>query len=335
MYNKRLHWFASFTAACTGILIFIGGLVTSTNSGLSVPDWPTTFGENMFTYPLHKWVGGVQYEHGHRLFATFVGLLMVMLTVTVWRIEKRNWVKILTSFALGAVVLQGVLGGLTVLLKLPPAVSIAHGMLAQSFFCLVTCLALFTSQWWHEKKEIVDRSESGAVLKYFLAAVCVVFVQLFFGALLRHTYSGLAIPDFPLSYHQIVPSISEDQLSAYNQQLIALGIKHPADRPVMAYQIIIHFIHRSWAYITAIVVFLAGYRLSKSRFSLFMKRLGKVLIGIVMTQFLLGVLTVLTQKSVVITTAHVFLGAVTLMLTVVLAVMTGKVRNDSATEVIS
>jgi cytochrome c oxidase assembly protein subunit 15 len=332
MYNKKLHWFASFTAACTGILIFIGGLVTSTNSGLSVPDWPTTFGENMFTYPLHKWVGGVQYEHGHRLFASFVGLLMVLLTITVWKVEKRKWVKILTYFALFAVILQGVLGGVTVLLKLPPAVSIAHGMLAQSFFCLVTCVALFTSRWWFESKEIVAQPESSTVLKYFLAAVIVVFTQLFFGALLRHTYSGLAIPDFPLSYHQLVPSISDDQLSAYNQHLIALGIKHPADRPVMAYQIVVHFIHRSWAYVAAVVVFLAGYKMSTSSFSHFLRRLGKMLIGIVATQFLLGVLTVLTQKNVVITTAHVFLGAVTLMLTVVLAVMAGKVRNDSAME---
>ncbi|MFA6541437.1 MAG: COX15/CtaA family protein, partial [Bacteroidota bacterium] len=104
------------------------------------------------------------------------------------------------------------------------------------------------------------------------------------------------------------------------------------DRPVMAYQIVVHFIHRSWAYVAAVVVFLAGYKMSTSSFSHFLRRLGKMLIGIVATQFLLGVLTVLTQKNVVITTAHVFLGAVTLMLTVVLAVMAGKVRNDSAME---
>src|SRR5215475_13377550 len=89
--NSGLHRFALFTACCTAFLIFVGGLVTSTESGLSVPDWPTTYGWNMFTFPYSKWVGGIFFEHGHRLLASFVGCLTVVLTVWMWAKEERAW----------------------------------------------------------------------------------------------------------------------------------------------------------------------------------------------------------------------------------------------------
>ena len=131
-----LHRFAVFTAAATLCLIVAGGLVTSTESGLSVPDWPTTYGQNMFTFPLSKMVGGIRFEHTHRLIASGVGMLTVVLAIWLARREPRRWVRRLGYFALGAVVAQGLLGGLTVLLFLPPAVSVAHACLAQTFFCL-------------------------------------------------------------------------------------------------------------------------------------------------------------------------------------------------------
>src|ERR687884_693960 len=109
-----LHRFVLFTACCTACLIFIGGLVTSTESGLSVPDWPTTYGWNMFTFPYSKWVGGIFFEHGHRLMASFVGFLTVVLTIWMWIKEQRPWVRWLSTAALAAVILQGVVGGLTV-----------------------------------------------------------------------------------------------------------------------------------------------------------------------------------------------------------------------------
>src|SRR5947207_12128506 len=112
--NAGLHRFAFFTACCTAILIFVGGLVTSTGSGLSVPDWPTTYGWNMFTFPMSKWVGGILFEHTHRLVASFVGFLTVVLAVWTWFREKRSWVRRLAVAALGTVIMQGVLGGLTV-----------------------------------------------------------------------------------------------------------------------------------------------------------------------------------------------------------------------------
>src|SRR5246127_3621697 len=110
-----LHRFAKLVAACTVILVLAGSLVTSTDAGLSVPDWPTTYGWNMFTFPPSKWVGGIFYEHGHRLIASTVGMLTIALAAWLWHSDPRQWMKRLGATALGAVILQGVLGGVTVL----------------------------------------------------------------------------------------------------------------------------------------------------------------------------------------------------------------------------
>src|SRR5438034_9800525 len=113
--NLGLHRFALLTACSTALLIFVGGLVTSTGSGLSVPDWPTSYGWNMFTFPVSKWVGGIRYEHSHRLIASTVGFLTIIMAGWTWKVEPRRWVRRLAFAALGAVILQGLLGGLTVL----------------------------------------------------------------------------------------------------------------------------------------------------------------------------------------------------------------------------
>src|SRR5690349_4848815 len=143
-----LHRYAKLVAFSTVLLITAGGMVTSTGSGLSVPDWPNTYGRFMFSFPFEKWVGGIFYEHSHRLIASTVGFLTVILAIWTWRVEPRSWVRRLALAALGAVILQGVLGGMTVLLGLPPAVSIGHAGLAQLFFCITITLALVTSPSW-------------------------------------------------------------------------------------------------------------------------------------------------------------------------------------------
>src|SRR4051794_35034949 len=142
------HRYATLVAACTVLLIAAGGMVTSTGSGLSVPDWPTTYGWTMFSFPMNKWVGGIFYEHGHRLIASTVGFLTIILAVWVGRVEPRRWVRRLGYAALGAVILQGLLGGITVLLFLPAPISIGHAALAQLFFCITLSLAVFTSPGW-------------------------------------------------------------------------------------------------------------------------------------------------------------------------------------------
>src|ERR1700720_3325180 len=143
-----LHRFAKLVAGCTVFLVPAGSLVTSTASGLSVPDWPTTYGWNMFTFPPSKWVGGILYEHGHRLIASTVGFLTIILAGWLFMRDPRRWMMRLGLAALGAVIAQGVLGGLTVLFFLPAAISTAHAGLAEIFFCLTIAIALFTSPRW-------------------------------------------------------------------------------------------------------------------------------------------------------------------------------------------
>src|SRR5262245_8857817 len=131
-YDSWRHRFAVLSACCTFLLVIAGGLVTSTDSGLAVPDWPLSYGQVM-----PPMVGGIFYEHGHRMVATFVGFLTVVQTIWFWRKEPRRWVKFLGVIALCAVVIQGLLGGLTVLFLLPTAISVLHATLAQIFFSLM------------------------------------------------------------------------------------------------------------------------------------------------------------------------------------------------------
>src|SRR5262249_32447526 len=139
--SMLLPLFAALVAASTALLIFAGGLVTSTGSGLSVPDWPNTYGWVLWTFPINQLVGGIFYEHLRRLIASTVGLLIVVLAAWLARAEPRPWVRRLGYVSLGTVVMQGVLGGITVLWYLPDAISIAHASLAQIVFCLTTTIA--------------------------------------------------------------------------------------------------------------------------------------------------------------------------------------------------
>src|SRR5688500_17904219 len=164
-------------------------MVTSTGSGLSVPDWPTTYGWFMFTFPLEKMVGGIFYEHSHRLIASGVGALIVVLAVWLWKTEPRAWVRRLGYIALAAVVTQGILGGITVLWFLPDAVSIAHAGLAQIVFCLTVSIALFTSPGWRgayarRQPPLANDRTLQAIAAVTTAAI---YVQIIAGATMRHT----------------------------------------------------------------------------------------------------------------------------------------------------
>jgi cytochrome c oxidase assembly protein subunit 15 len=169
----------------TLLLIVLGALVTSNDAGLSVPDWPTSFGS---LYKIPPMVGGVKYEHGHRMFAEFVGLLIIAIAVWTQRVERRPWMKALGWIALASVVGQGVLGGLTVLLGLPWLVSTAHATLAQTIFCVVIAMALFSSKRWLQDAEPIaeDGVAPSTPALTALAAACV-WVQLILGAAFRHT----------------------------------------------------------------------------------------------------------------------------------------------------
>jgi cytochrome c oxidase assembly protein subunit 15 len=184
--NRALHRFAVFTAGATLLLIVAGALVTSNDAGLAVPDWPLSFGQ---LFP--PMVGGVFYEHGHRLVASVVGLLTVVLAVWLWRSEPRRWVRWLGAAALGTVVAQGVLGGLTVLFLLPRPVSIGHAALAQLFFALTVSLALFTSASWKQEAPMLEETSPPPLAHLAAAATVAILVQLVLGASYRHGALGI------------------------------------------------------------------------------------------------------------------------------------------------
>ena len=186
MHNVWLHRYTVVVAICTLFLVVAGGLVTSNDAGLSVPDWPLSYGKLM--PPME---GGVRFEHGHRMVATTVGLLTIILAIWLWRSEQRRWMRRLGFIALAAVIVQGVLGGMTVIFMLPKPVSISHACLAQLFFSTTVLIALFTSAEWRGRRLMVDDSGAPSLHALALAVPLCVLAQLALGAAARHKALGV------------------------------------------------------------------------------------------------------------------------------------------------
>ncbi len=187
-FNPWLHGYTVFVAGATFFLIIVGALVTSNDAGLSVPDWPTSFG----SFGMPSMVGGVLYEHGHRMIAATVGLLTVILAIWVWLKEPRRWVRRLALAAVLAVIAQGILGGITVLFYLPVAISTGHAALGQTFFCILVALALTTRRDWRWDEAKVEEKQATPSLRHLAAATtAAIFVQLILGAIYRHNGFGI------------------------------------------------------------------------------------------------------------------------------------------------
>lgn len=188
-YSPRLHAFALVTAAATLFLLFVGGLVTTTSSGDAVPDWwflPFSYGE---LFP--EMTGGIFYEHGHRLVATAVGILTLIMAFWVYGTQHRPGLRFLVGLAVGMVVFQGTLGGVRVLLpEYAVPVAIAHALIAQAFFCVVVTLVVITSRRWLASGA---PPADPAIRKLAMAAIHMCFIQILLGAILRHTGSGLVL----------------------------------------------------------------------------------------------------------------------------------------------
>jgi cytochrome c oxidase assembly protein subunit 15 len=188
-FNAALHRFAAVLSCCIFVLIVAGALVTSEDAGLSVPDWPTSFGS---IYRIPPMVGGVKFEHTHRMIAEGVGLLTIIFCIAAFRVDRRKWLRNLTLGAIGTVIAQGVLGGLTVLMFLPWYISSAHAALGQTFFAIAMLLAVYTGRDWMEStpSDLIDDAAPGTHTLTLLS-VLAVYLQLFFGAAFRH--SGMSI----------------------------------------------------------------------------------------------------------------------------------------------
>ena len=301
-FDRRRHRYAVVCACATAALLIAGGLVTSTGSGLAVPDWPLSFGR---LFPPMR--GGVLFEHGHRLIAALVGLLTIGLAVWFGRSETRAWVRRLSYSALGAVVAQGLLGGLTVLLRLPPSVSVLHACLAQGFFSVVVLLAVCTSKGFVERRPVAVPGDVRPSWIPAAAATGLVCAQLFLGAVMRHTGAGLAIPDLPLAFGRLVP-------------------------PLLSFEIAVHFAHRVVAIAVAAAVFVSTVPILRRRSArVEVVREARLALVLVVLQIALGAITVLTRLAVVPATAHVIVGALLLATCLVLTVRAARPAAPRAT----
>ncbi len=285
-----LHRFAIVTSAATFMLIFVGGLVTSTGSALAVPDWPLSFGK---FFP--KMQGGVLYEHGHRMFAGTVAIMMLVLMVWTLMRERSTRVRYIAVVAFGLVILEAVLGGLTVLLLLPLPIAVAHAATAQAFFCLTVALCLLTGSRWRNAVPL-SRVERARPALPLLAAIttAAIYGEILIGAVMRHMGAGLAIPDFPLAFGRIVP-------------------------PLESRFIAVNFAHRCGALAVAtLVIWTVARVLRFHRNEPMLRRPAISLMLLLVAQIGLGAVTIWSGKAVVPTTAHVAVGAGVLAASLVL-----------------
>jgi cytochrome c oxidase assembly protein subunit 15 len=289
--RPALRAYTKLVAACTFLLLLAGGMVTSTGSGLAVPDWPLSFGRVM---PVME--GGVLYEHGHRMIATFVGALIVVEALWLWRSEPRRWVRTLGWLALVGVVVQGLLGGLTVLLRLPDPVSISHAALAQLVFGVTVAIALARSREWIRSgaAEALDFGVP-SLFSLTIGATVLIWLQILLGALVRHSGAGLAIPTFPLAYGRIVP-------------------------PLESFPVAIHFAHRVGAVVvTVAVAWVVARALRCHREDPRLVRPAALLALLIALQIGLGGWVILSYKAAWVTTAHLGTGALLFAVSLVLA----------------
>lgn len=282
-----LSRFSKAVVAATLGLIFLGGMVTSLDGGLSVPDWPTTFGSNLFTFPVSEWVGLIFWEHTHRLAASMVGLMTVILAIWIWRKDPRPWVRWLGVGAVALVVLQGVMGGLRVT-EISTSLAIIHGCAAQLFLCVVTLLALALSPKW---PLFCEKAPPLALWTWVLTGS--VFFQLILGAVMRHLHAGLAIPTFPLTPEGTLLPQSHNML------------------------VDIAMAHRLWAVAVGIV---GAVVIAKAIRNVGTRFFAAGLFSLLLIQLALGACVIWFLRPPVATSLHVLNGAVVLMTAFALAV---------------
>lgn len=303
-YHWALHRFACFCAGSILFLICIGGLVTSHEAGMSVPDWPNTYGYNMFVFPWQDWVGGIFFEHSHRLVASGVGVLMTILAVWLC-FQERVWLRWMGGVVPIFILLEGIIGGLRVILS-EDQLGILHGCLAQLLFVSVSLIALFTSRWWTESHPgFTPAKWTGRTL-----AICgLIFCQLMIGATMRHEHAGLSINDFPLAYGQVWPDTNPAAVAQYN----FARLKHH-EVPTSALYINMQMAHRVGAVLITIAILAAAAAMwfTPGTASI-LRRWSAVWVGLVFLQFALGAFTIWTNKAADVATTHVATGALTLV----------------------
>jgi heme a synthase len=317
--------FAWLTCVATLLLICSGGMVTSKGVGLAVPDWPTTFGYNMFLFPVSKWVGGILFEHTHRLMGSLVGFLTIILAVWLWLSEDRQWVRNLGVIALCGVILQGILGGLRVTM-MKDEIGIFHACIAQAFLGLLVVIALVTTNFWRMlTNQRTDTQEFAPIKTLAIAITIAIYVQLALGATMRHQHRDLAILDFPTANGAWIPDTSAAALAKINVWRDARGLSD-----VTAFQVWLQMAHRFLALIIAIAVIAFCLRVWRHapRFGA-LKRLSILWVALVGCQIALGAWTIWSNKAADVATAHVAIGAVMLSFGVSISAICWRISRRS------
>jgi heme a synthase len=319
--SPGLHRFAWLLAFLTLFLICSGGMVTSKGVGLAVPDWPTTFGYNMFLFPVSQWVGGIFFEHTHRLIASTVGFLTIILAVWIWRSEARRWVRLLGIAAVGAVVLQGVLGGLRVTM-LKDEIGIFHACLAQAFFGLLVFIALITSRFWSEAR---PRDLPAFMIWLPVIITLLIYAQLALGATMRHQHRDLSILDFPLAYGKVIPDVSAESLTTINKWREARAFSE-----VTAAQVWLQMAHRMVAAAIAagVVAYWFVVRRQSAITDTSLGRLAPWWVFLVAAQITLGAWTIWSNKAADVATTHVAIGATMLAFGISISAVTARLRRQ-------
>jgi len=348
-----LSRFAWFTAVATLFLICSGGMVTSKGVGLAVPDWPTTFGYNMFLFPVSKWVGGIFFEHTHRLIASIVGFLTIILAFWLWRGEDRQrsrrapsdvdgqayeglpvgrridqWVRNLGFIALGAVILQGILGGLRVTM-LKDQIGIFHACLAQAFLGLLVFIALVTSNFWKTlSNAVVDPKKIAPIATFAIATTIAIYLQLALAATMRHQHRDLALLDFPTANGAWIPDTSEKALAVINTWRDARGFSD-----VTAFQIWLQMAHRFGALFVSLGVIAVYYLVrQKARQIDSLNRLSILWVVFLFVQLTLGGWTIWSNKAADVATAHVAVGAAMLCFGVSISAICWRILREQGKE---
>ena len=279
-------------------------MVTSKGVGLAVPDWPTTFGYNMFLFPVSKWIGGVLFEHTHRLIASTVGFLTIILAIWLWRAEDRQAIKTLGLIAVAGVILQGVLGGLRVTM-LKDQIGIFHACLAQAFLGLIVLISIVTTNFWRTSavSKIDRRIKTIAII-----TTIAIYVQLAVGATMRHQHKDLSILDFPTAYGAWIPDTSAEALAKINawRDMHALS-------DVDAFQIWLQMAHRLLAAVIGVLVIVLCARIWRGAREIgALQRLSIIWVILFFAQFTLGAWVIWSNKAADVATTHVAVGAIML-----------------------
>ena len=323
--RRLIGVYAWFLASFVLFLIFVGAMVKSTNSGLSVPDWPNTYGHFMFSFPLDRMVGGIFWEHSHRMIASIAGILTFGLTFLVYRFDPRRWLKRVSLLASIAVLVQGVFGGLTVLNYLPAWISVTHGTLAQIYFCMILVVALAQSKWWLRSAERVSETRYRWSLRGTRTlstwVVGAILLQLLLGAIMRHVEAGLVIPDFPMMFGSWNLPLDDASLAMANRELAANGILDKLRLQSVEFgHMAVHLAHRLWAVVVTLLGTSLVYRLwSRRDLSGPLHRWSLAYFLLLVVQISLGILTIYTEKNPTLTSFHVVCGAALLGAAVAIA----------------